>query len=184
MSAWLIGLAPLTWLAARASNSQLGANPVEMLEHHTGLWALRLLLLALAMTPLKNWLHSPAPLAARRVLGLFAYAYACLHFAIYLLFDLSLSPARLAEDLIERGFIAVGFAAWLLLLPLALTSTRAWQQRLRHRWKAMHRLAYPAALLASVHFIWLVKSDAREALVHLAILTVLLLLRLQHSRCR
>lgn len=179
---WLCGLAPLVWLGLLSLRGQLGANPVEALEHYTGGWALRLLLLSLAMTPLQRLLHRTEPVAIRRLIGLWAYAYACLHVAIYLVFDLSLSPAQLAEDLVERRYILAGFTAWLLLLPLAVTSTRAWQHRLRRRWKQLHRLIYPAAVLATVHFLWLVKSDLREPLIYLAVLVALLALRLRKRR--
>jgi len=172
--AWALGLGPLLWLGLRVLHSRLGPNPVEFLEHYAGDWALRLLLLTLAMTPLRRISGWSEPIRVRRLLGLWAYFWVCLHFAIYLVFDLEGSPAALAEDLIKRTYITIGFAAWLLLLPLAITSTQAWQRRLKRRWAQLHKLVYPAALLGVLHYVWLVKADLREPLVYLAILLVLL----------
>ena len=175
-AAWSIAGLPLVQLAWLTLRGQLGANPVEFIEHHSGDWALRLLLLTLAMTPLRRLTNRAEPLRIRRLLGLWAYFWICLHFSIYLVFDIAGSLAALAEDVIERRYITVGFTAWLLLLPLAITSTQAWQRRLQRRWQQLHRLIYPAALLGCVHFLWLVKSDLREPLLYLTILLVLLVL--------
>jgi sulfoxide reductase heme-binding subunit YedZ len=181
LAAWTLGALPLLLLALRVVQARLGANPVEFLEHETGLWSLRLLLATLAMTPLRRVLGRGEPVQVRRLLGLWAYAWVCLHFSIYLTFDLQWSPAQLGEDLVKRTYITLGFCAWLLLLPLALTSTRRWQQRLKRRWKQLHRLIYPAALLATLHFLWLVKSDIREPLLYIVVLAVLLAWRLPDS---
>lgn len=180
--AWGLGLWPAVELGGRIALQQLGANPVETLSHATGIWALRLLLLSLAMTPLRRLSGRVEFVQVRRLLGLWAYAWVCVHFSIYLVLDLQGSPAQLAEDLVQRRYVTVGFIAWLLLLPLAVTSTRAWQRRLRRRWKQLHRLAYVAALLGGVHFLWLAKSDLREPLVYLAILLLLMALRLPWRR--
>ncbi|PPE74960.1 sulfoxide reductase heme-binding subunit YedZ [Solimonas fluminis] len=178
LAAWTLGGAPLLWLAWRVATARLGANPVEFLEHQTGLWSLRLLLATLAMTPLRRLSGRSEAIQVRRLLGLWAYAWITLHFAIYLTFDLEWSTAQLAKDLVKRSYITLGFSAWLLLLPLALTSTRGWQRRLRRRWTLLHRLVYPAAILACLHFLWLVKSDVREPAMYLGILAVLLAARL------
>lgn len=180
--AWALGLWPAVDLGGRMVLQQLGANPVETLSHTTGIWALRLLLLSLAMTPMRRLSGRMELVQVRRLLGLWAYAWICMHFSIYLVLDLQVSPAQLAEDLVERRYLTVGFAAWLLLLPLAITSTRAWQRRLQRRWKQLHRLVYVAALLGGVHFLWLVKSDLREPLLYLAILALLLGLRIPWHR--
>ena len=176
--AWTLGAAPLLWLAYRVWHGQLGANPVEFLEHWCGDWALRLLLATLAMTPLRRLTSRSEPIRVRRLLGLWAYFWICLHFAIYLTFDLEWSPAALADDLVKRTYITLGFAAWLLLLPLALTSTQNWQRRLKRRWAQLHKLIYPAAILGVLHYLWLVKADLREPLLYAAILAVLLGMRL------
>ena len=177
-AAWVIALWPAVELAWRLTHAGLGPNPVEFLERFTGLWSLRLLLLTLAMTPLRSLTGRGEFVQIRRLLGLWAYAWICVHFAIYLTFDLEWSPAKLAEEIVERTYITIGFAAWLLLLPLAITSTQGWQRSLKRRWKQIHRLIYPAVLLGAIHFIWLVKSDIREPAVYLGIALVLLALRL------
>lgn len=178
LAAWLLATAPLLQLGWLTLHGRLGANPVEFLEHYSGQWGLRLLLLTLAMSPLRQLTQWPEPLRVRRLLGLWAFAWLCLHFGIYLLFDLEFSLAQLLKDLLKRRYITLGFAAWLLLLPLAITSTRGWQQRLKRRWAQLHRLIYPAALLGVLHFVWLVKSDLREPLLYLGILLALLSWRL------
>ncbi|HET8881449.1 MAG TPA: protein-methionine-sulfoxide reductase heme-binding subunit MsrQ [Solimonas sp.] len=178
IAAWTLGGAPLLRLAWLVWQSRLGANPVEFLEHWCGDWALRLLLATLAMTPLRRLTSRSEPIRVRRLLGLWAYFWICLHFAIYLTFDLEGSPAALADDLVKRTYITLGFAAWLLLLPLALTSTKNWQRRLKRRWAQLHKLIYIAALLGVLHYIWLVKADLREPLLYAAILAVLLGMRL------
>ncbi len=177
LAVWLLAGGPLLWLVWRVVDGRLGPNPVEFLEHYSGDWALRLLLATLALTPLRRWGRRAELLRVRRLLGLWAFAWVCLHFAIYLTFDLEWSARLFAEDLRERAYISLGFAAWLLLVPLALTSTRGWQHRLGRRWRSLHRLVYPAALLGALHFLWLVKADAREPLVYLGVLMLLLWLR-------
>lgn len=178
LAVWLLAGGPLLWLVWLIAGGGLGPNPVEFLEHYSGDWALRLLLVTLALTPLRRWSGRAEALRVRRLLGLWAFAWICLHFTIYLTFDLEWSAALLAEDLVERTYITLGFAAWLLLVPLALTSTRGWQRRLGRRWRSLHRLVYPAALLGALHFLWLVKADVREPLVYLGLLAVLLATRL------
>ena len=170
-------LVPLVWLGVSALRGELGANPVETLEHVTGGWTLRLLLATLAVTPARRafgwaWL---APY--RRTLGLLAFAYCTLHLGVYALVDLWGAWDTLVEDVLERPFVTAGFTAFLLLLPLAITSTRAWMRRLGRRWIALHRLVYAAAVAGCLHFLWLVKADLREPLIYSAILGLLLLAR-------
>lgn len=179
---WAAAAGPLLWLAWGAWQAQLGPNPVETLEHFTGLGALRLLMLTLALSPLRRFGGWVAAIQLRRLLGLWAFAYACLHFALYLVLDIAGSATLLADDLVERRYITVGFAAWLLLLPLAVTSTRGWQRRLKRRWKSLHRLVYAATAAAVLHFLWLVKSDLREPLLYLALFVVLMAARLPWPR--
>lgn len=183
-AAWALGLYPAAMLAYAILHAKLGANPVEYLEHFTGLWALRLLLVCLAMTPLRRYTKRSEAIQIRRLLGLWAYVWASVHFAIYLTFDLEWSMRELGADLLKRTYITLGFSAWLLLLPLALTSTRGWQRRLKRRWVQLHKLIYPAALLAGVHFFWLVKSDVREPLLYLAIYAALMLMRIRWGATR
>lgn len=177
-AAHALALLPLALLACAIVGDRLGADPVAALTHATGDWALRLLLLGLALTPLRRLLGQAWPLRFRRLVGLYAFFYACLHLAIYLVLDLGSYWQQIFADILKRPYITVGFAAWLLLLPLALTSTRAAMRRLGRRWGQLHRAVYVAAALGVLHFIWLVKSDLREPMVYAAVLSVLLAARL------
>lgn len=173
----LFGILPLVWIVVAFFRDELGADPVEEVTHETGGWALRFLLLALAITPLRrltawSWL---AP--HRRTLGLFCFLYALLHFATYLTFDLGFEFSSLGEDIVERPYITVGFATFLILAALASTSTRASMRRLKKRWVTLHRLVYVAGVGAIVHFLWLVKADLREPLIYGAVLAALLAAR-------
>lgn len=175
-------LAPFGVLLFGIYEGDLGPNPLETVTHTTGDWALRLLLITLAMTPLRRLLHSPWPLRLRRMLGLFAFFYACLHFLIWLVLDQELRWAAIVVDIGKRPYVTVGFAAWLLLLPLALTSTRWAMRRLGRRWTQLHRLVYLAAGLAVLHYLWLVKADLREPLLYALAFVVLMLLRVPWGR--
>lgn len=177
-AAHALALWPLLGMFRGVRNDSLGADPVAALTHATGDWALRLLLLSLAMTPLRRLLGQPWPIRFRRLVGLYAFFYACLHLAIYLVLDLGGYWTQIFDDIVKRPYITVGFSAWLLLLPLALTSTRGWMRRLGRRWSQLHRLVYVAGVLAVLHFLWLVKSDLREPLVYAGVLALLLGLRL------
>lgn len=156
----------------------LGANPIEAITRASGDWTLRFLLITLAVTPLRrlsglNWL-----LRLRRMLGLFAFFYASLHFTTYLWLDQFFDLQAIAKDVLKRPFITVGFAAFVLLIPLAATSTNAAIRRLGgRRWQALHRSVYAIAILGVVHYWWLVKADIREPLMYAAILALLLGLR-------
>lgn len=162
----------------------LGANPVESILDACGIWALRFLLVTLAVTPLRDWTGWTWLIAYRRMLGLFAYFYLGLHFLTYAVLDLGLDLSILAEDIAKRPFITIGVLAFLLLTPLAVTSTRGWMRRLGRRWKKLHRLVYPAAVLGVWHFYWQVKLDTLEPTVYAAILGVLLGWRLWRRRVR
>ncbi|MCK9195091.1 MAG: sulfoxide reductase heme-binding subunit YedZ [Nevskia sp.] len=182
LAAWALALTPLGLLGQRFMQGDLTANPIEFIEHYLGIWSLRLLLVTLAMTPLRQLTGWAEPIKLRRTLGLWAYAYLCLHFAVYIVFDLNIlqpahAAAQLGEDLVKRTYITLGFVGWLLLLPLAVTSTDGWQRRLKRNWKKLHRLVYPATLLGALHFVWLVKKDVSEPLLYLAVLIALLALR-------
>lgn len=179
---FLLCLAPLGWLLAQALLEELGANPVEAIIRFLGDWALRLLLLTLTATPLRLLSGWSWPVRLRRLLGLFSFFYAVLHLLAYTVLDQFFDWAAIWEDIIERPFITTGMLAWLLLLALAVTSNQAAQIRLGRNWKRLHRLIYPAAILAAVHFALMVKADLREPLVYGAILTVLLGLRLIRRR--
>ena len=169
-----VSLLPLVWLCWLAWQDQLGANPVETLSHRTGDWSLRFLLLTLAVTPLRrlsgwNWL-----LKFRRMLGLFAFFYVCLHLGVYLIFDQFFDPSAILEDIAKRPYITVGFAGFLLLIPLAATSTNGMIKRLGRNWQRLHRLVYLIGMLGVVHYWWLVKADISEPLLYAGLLTMLL----------
>ena len=183
---FLAGLAPFLWLAWDVWQQTLGTDPVAQLEHRSGDWALRFLLVTLAVTPLRRLTGVNALVRYRRMLGLFAFFYATLHLTIYLVIDLGGFWSELFVEIVKRPYITVGFTAWLLLVPLALTSTKGMIRRLGRRWQLLHRLVYVCALLGVLHFLWLVKSGekiaVREPLVYLAIFVVLMLARLPWAR--
>ena len=174
---FLVCLVPLGMLVWQVLTQDLGTNPVEALLHRTGDWTLRFVLIVLAVTPLRRLTSWNELQQFRRMLGLFAFFYACLHFSVYAFLDLGLDWSFLARDIAKRPYITVGFTAWVLLVPLALTSTRGMMRRLGRRWKQLHRLVYVIAVLGVVHFYWLVKADVREPLIYAAILALLLSLR-------
>jgi sulfoxide reductase heme-binding subunit YedZ len=174
-----VGLAPLAKMAVDAFTGGLGANPIEAALNRLGFWTITFLALALVPTPARDLLGLSWPNRLRRLLGLLAFSYATLHLAFYVGVDKFFDGRTIAADLTRRPFIMVGFAAWLLLVPLALTSTDGWVRRLGHpRWKWLHRLVYLVALLAVVHFLWRVKADRRRPLAYAALFALLLLARL------
>ena len=177
-----LALLPLALLVFDTLRDDLGTDPVAQLEHRSGLWALRLLLATLALTPLRRLTMRAEFVRYRRMLGLFAFFYACVHLTVYLVIDLGGYWSQLLTEIAKRPYMTVGFSAWLILVPLALTSTRGMMRRLGGRWQKLHKLVYPAALLACLHFLWLVKADHREPLVYLAVLTTLLLARVRWPR--
>jgi sulfoxide reductase heme-binding subunit YedZ len=177
--AHVMALIPVGLLIYCALNDQLGADPIAALTHQTGDWALRFLLLSLAMTPLRLILKKSWPIRFRRMLGLYSFFYACLHFSVYLFLDLGSYWSQIGADIIKRPFITVGFSAWLLLLPLAFTSTQWMMRKLKKNWLKLHKLVYVIGVLAVVHYYWLVKSDVREPLMYAGILALLFAIRLK-----
>ncbi|HTO05658.1 MAG TPA: protein-methionine-sulfoxide reductase heme-binding subunit MsrQ [Myxococcota bacterium] len=171
----LVALAslPLAGLALDAWRGQLEAEPIKQVTHVTGLWTLRLLLASLAITPARQILGLGWLAPYRRTLGLLAFSYCTLHLLTYGVLDLWGDWGTLFEDIAKRPYITVGFAGFLCLVPLAITSTRAWIRRLGKRWVVLHRLVYVAAVCGCVHFLWLVKKDVREPLIYSALLTAL-----------
>ena len=174
-------LVPLAWLAWDTFNQQLGTDPVAQLEHRSGDWTLRILLATLAITPLRmltgqNWL-----IRYRRMLGLFAFFYASVHMSMYLIVDLGGFWSQIFVEIAKKPYITVGFTAWLLMIPLAITSTKGMIRRLGRNWQRLHRLVYVIGLCGVLHFMWLVKSGNKiavtEPLIYLAILIVLLAFR-------
>ena len=176
---FLLCLVPFGVLVWRALTGNLGPNPVETLQHTTGDWTLRFLVFTLCITPLRKLLKLPELIRFRRMLGLFAFFYACLHFLVYLGPDQNFSLTAMGKDVYKRPFITVGFTAFVLLIPLALTSTAGWIRRLGgRRWQMLHRLIYVSAVCGVIHYYWLVKSAVLRPLTYAAIVAVLLLWRL------
>lgn len=166
---------PLALLALRTWRDQLGANPIEYITRATGWWTLTFLMITLTVTPARRLLSMPWLLRLRRTLGLFAFFYASLHFTTYIWFDQFFDLSAIVKDVAKRPFITVGFTAFVLLIPLAATSTNAMVKRLgSRRWQGLHRVVYVIGILGVTHFLWLVKKDIREPLVFIAVLTCLL----------
>ncbi|KPF59554.1 sulfite oxidase [beta proteobacterium AAP51] len=174
---FLLALAPLGWLVAGAVNDSLGANPAETLIRSTGDWALRLLCLTLAITPLRQLSGWHALLRHRRMLGLFTFFYGALHFLAFAWLDMGLDVAAIVADIPKRPFILVGTAALLLMLPLAATSFNGAIRALgAARWQALHRAVYAVGLLAVLHFFWMRsgKNDYAEVMIYAAVMAALL----------
>ncbi|UHD15897.1 protein-methionine-sulfoxide reductase heme-binding subunit MsrQ [Thiocapsa bogorovii] len=171
---FMLCLVPLGILISRGASGALGPNPVEAITHFTGDWTLRLLLVTLAVTPLRRLTGQAWLVRYRRMLGLFAFFYAVLHFTTYLWLDRFFDLGAIAEDVLKRPYITVGFAAFLLMVPLAITSTQGWIRRLGRRWKTLHRAVYAIGVLGVLHYLWLVKADLLEPGIYAVILGVLL----------
>lgn len=175
-------LLPLSWLLFALLTDQLGANPIEELTRETGEWTLRLLLITLCMTPLRRFSGWSWPLRVRRMLGLFAFFYVCIHLTTYIWLDQFFDWGEILRDIYKRRFITVGMLAFVLFLPLALTSTNAMMKRLGRNWKRLHQLVYVIPALGVLHFWWLVKADVREPLVYAVLLVVLLAMRTERGK--
>ena len=175
---FLVCLIPLGRLMVLGPTGGLGANPIEFITRSTGTWTLVGLLVTLSVTPLRQLSGRAELMRYRRMLGLFTFFYACLHFVTYIWLDQFFDPAAIVRDIIKRPFITVGFSAFVLLIPLAATSTRAMMRRLGRRWQQLHRLVYVVGILGVIHFLWLVKKDMTEPLIFSAVLALLLLFRL------
>jgi methionine sulfoxide reductase heme-binding subunit len=179
---FLLCLGPLLELVWQGFYGSLGTNPVETITHGTGDWTLRFLLITLTITPLRRLTGNSWLIKLRRMFGLYAFFYACLHFVTYIWFDQYFDWAEIVKDIPKRPFITVGFAAFVLLLPLAFTSTNAMMRRLKKNWQRLHKLIYVIALLGVLHFLWLVKADVLEPAIYGAVLIVLLGYRAYHQR--
>jgi methionine sulfoxide reductase heme-binding subunit len=175
---FLACLFPFGQLAFKAYTSDLGVNPIEFITHFTGDWVLIFLLATLSVTPLRKITGWNDLIKFRRMLGLFAFFYALLHFSTYLVLDLFFDFQRIAKDILKRPYVTVGFTAFVLMIPLAITSTAGMIRRLGKRWQQLHRLVYVAALAGVIHFYWLVKADIRRPLQYGIVLAVLLGYRL------
>lgn len=180
VAVWLLCLLPAASLAWRGAHGDLTANPIEFITLRTGFWAITLLMVTLAITPVRRLTGLNQLVRFRRLIGLFAFFYATLHFLTYVTLDRFFDFRDIGDDILKRPYITVGFTAFLLLVPLAVTSTRAWIRRLGRNWLRLHRLVYVAAALAILHFYWkkASKADVSEPLLFAGILALLLALRL------
>ena len=181
-SAFLLASFPLIRLIWLGVHDSLSANPIEFIERSTGFWALLILLITLSLTPIRLITNRVWQLQLRRMLGLFMFFYACLHITIYLWLDFSFVWADISKDIIKHPRILVGFFAFILAIPLAITSNKAMVRRLGERWKQLHQLVYLIAILGVVHFWWLVKIDIREPLLYASILVLLLAIRIYYKK--
>ena len=175
---FLIALVPVALLVRAFLTGTLGVNPAETIQLQTGRWALKFLLITLAVTPVRRVTGWNIVIQYRRMFGLFAFFYATLHFTAYWAFDLSFAFGAMIGDILKRPFIALGFTAFLLLVPLALTSTKGWIRRLGKKWTLLHRLVYIAAICAVIHFAWKVKVFSGDPVLYAVVLTLLLGFRL------
>jgi methionine sulfoxide reductase heme-binding subunit len=172
---FLICLVPLGGLIREAFTGGLGANPTQFLEHATGDWTLRFVAITLSVTPLRKILRQPQLIRFRRMLGLFAFFYGCCHFSIYLTFDQVFNLQGIWADVMKRRYITVGFTGFVLMIPLALTSTAGWIRRMGgRRWAMLHRAIYLTAIAGVIHYYWLVKSDIHLPLEYAAVMAILL----------
>jgi methionine sulfoxide reductase heme-binding subunit len=164
---FILGLVPFFWLGYDGLSDmfrgtiRLTANPIEFITHYTGDWTLRLIIIGLFITPLRKTFPRLDIIRYRRMIGLFAFFYGVLHFLTWIWLDKFFDPHEMWADIIKRRYITVGMAAFLMLIPLAITSTRGWIRRLGKRWQLLHRLVYFAAIAGVIHYYWLVKSDIR-----------------------
>ena len=171
---FLVCLLPLAYVGWKFATDRLGANPIRELEIETGLWTLRLLAVTLAITPVRrafgwNWL-----VKYRRMLGLFTFTYACVHLSMWVGVDWFFAWSDMWGEIVKHKYILIGMATWLIMLPLALTSTKGWVRRLGKRWTTLHRLVYAAAITGTIHYLWAVKKDTFFPLVYLAVFVLLL----------
>ena len=181
---FLLCLLPFGWLVYAAGTNALAPDPAESIMHLTGEWSLRILLVTLAVSPVRKIWGWRWPMTLRRMLGLFAFFYATVHLASFSHFYIGWTPGILLEELVERPYITVGALAWVLMLPLAVTSTRKMQRRLKRNWRRLHRAVYPAAMLACLHLLWQARSDLGEPILYSVLLFMLLIWRLPVYRSR
>ena len=179
---WLLALIPLMRLVWLGFNDDLGANPVEFVERSTGLWALIILLLTLSITPVRLITRQVWVIQLRRLTGLFMFFYACLHITTYVWLDFGFIWADILKDITKHPRILVGFGAFMLAIPLAATSNSYMIKRLKTNWKKLHQLVYLLAILAVVHFLWLVKKDVTEPLYYAVALALLLGVRIYYKQ--
>ena len=178
---WVLALLPLARLVWLGFHDDLGANPIEFVEHSTGIWAFVFLLITLSMTPIRLLTGQVWQIQLRRVLGLFMFFYACLHIVTYVWLDFAFIWADITKDVVKHPRILVGFAAFILTIPLAATSNSYMIKRLKTNWKKLHQAIYLIGILVALHFLLLVKKDVTEPLYYAAVLVILLGIRVYYK---
>ena len=179
---FLLSSIPFIIIISKIFLNQLGPEPIKEITHHTGEWTLLFLVFTLSMTPLKRLTNLNIWISVRRILGLFAFFYASLHMLTYIGLDYQFDLSAISKDIFTKKFIFVGFTAWLLMVPLAITSSKKMMGILKKNWKKLHRLIYLISILGVIHFLWLVKKDLTEPLIYLLIIVILLILRVNFNR--
>ena len=174
-----LSLVPIFFIIYQIITNQLGPEPIKDITHHTGKWTLYFIVITLAMTPLKNITKLNIWMNYRRMFGLFIFFYASMHLMTYVGLDYRFDLASIGDDIIKKKYIFIGFSAWLLLVPLAVTSNRRMIKILKDKWKKLHRLIYLISLFGGIHYLWLVKRDLTEPLIFLTIILILLAFRLK-----
>jgi methionine sulfoxide reductase heme-binding subunit len=179
---FLLSSIPFIIIISKIFLNQLGPEPIKEITLHTGEWTLLFLVFTLSMTPLKRLTNLNIWISVRRMLGLFAFFYASLHMLTYIGLDYQFDLSAISKDIFTKKFIFVGFTAWLLMVPLAITSSKKMIGILKKNWKKLHRLIYLISILGVIHFLWLVKKDLTEPLIYLLIIVILLILRVNFNR--
>ena len=174
---FILSLAPIFFIIYQIINSQLGPEPIKDITHHTGKWTLYFIVITLAMTPLKNITKQNIWIKYRRMFGLFIFFYASVHLMTYVGLDYRFDLTDIGDDIIKKKYIFIGFSAWLLLIPLAITSNKRMVKILKSKWKKLHRLIYLISLFGAIHYLWLVKRDLTEPLIFLLVIIILLAFR-------
>ena len=174
---FILSLAPIFFIIYQIINSQLGPEPIKDITHHTGKWTLYFIVITLAMTPLKNITKQNIWIKYRRMFGLFIFFYASVHLMTYVGLDYRFDLTDIGDDIIKKKYIFIGFSAWLLLIPLAITSNKRMVKILKSKWKKLHRLIYLISLFGAIHYLWLVKRDLTEPLIFLLVIITLLAFR-------
>jgi len=174
---FILSLVPIFYITYQILTNQLGPEPIKDITHHTGKWTLYFIVITLAMTPLKKMTKLNIWINYRRMFGLFIFFYASIHLMTYIGLDYRFDLASIGDDIIKKKYIFIGFSAWLLLIPLAITSNKRMMKILKNKWKKLHRLIYLISLCGAIHYLWLVKRDLTEPLIFLTVILILLALR-------
>ena len=178
---FILSLVPIFYITYQILTNQLGPEPIKDITHHTGKWTLYFIVITLAMTPLKKMTKLNIWINYRRMFGLFIFFYASIHLMTYVGLDYRFDLASIGDDIIKKKYIFIGFSAWLLLIPLAITSNKRMMKILKNKWKKLHRLIYLISLCGAIHYLWLVKRDLTEPLIFLTVILILLAFRFKFT---